>query len=78
MAGEPNWREWALWLATQLRLVLRFGASREDRDAAQRAVDEFEAEAGGYELRRWRGKPKDEPGAHELQRWRDMPRSDPS
>ena len=44
MAGEPNWREWALWLAVQLRVVLRSPASGEDRAAAQRAADEFDAE----------------------------------
>ena len=52
MAGEPNWHEWALWLAVQLQLVLRFPASPQQRAAGQRAVDEFDAEVRAYTLRR--------------------------
>jgi hypothetical protein len=42
MAGEPDWRVWALWLALQLHLALGRGARPEDREAACRAVDDFQ------------------------------------
>lgn len=52
--GEPNWNVWALWLALKLRVLVRRGATQQDWEAARRALDEFDAELRGYELRRWR------------------------
>jgi len=62
VTGEPNWYVWALWLALRLRFVLRRGATHRDRDAAWRALDEFDAEIRAYEPRRWRYVPRDELG----------------
>ncbi len=61
MAGEPDWRVWALWLALQLHLVLERGAHRKDREAAWRALDEFNAEIRLYEPWRLRDVPRQEP-----------------
>ena len=62
VADEPDWHQWALWLALQLHLVLRRAARQQDRDAARRALDEFSAEIRLYELWRWRDVPRQEPG----------------
>ena len=75
MTGEPNWREWALWLAVQLRFVLRLRATRQERAAAQRAVDEFDSEVHAYELRRWRDLPRDESASSSAALDEDSPAS---
>ena len=62
VADEPDWHQWALWLALQLHLVLRRSARRQDRNAARRGLDEFDAEIRLYELRQWRDVPRQEPG----------------
>ena len=50
VADEPDWQLWALWLALQLHLVLSRGARQQDREAVQRALDEFNAQTRFYEL----------------------------
>ena len=44
VTGGPDWYAWALWLALRLRFVLRRGATERDREAAWRALDEFQAQ----------------------------------
>ena len=47
MAGEPDWRVWALWLALQLHLALGRGARPEDREAERPELREAVHAAGG-------------------------------
>jgi len=62
VANEPDWRQWALWLALQLHVILRRAARQQDRDAGRRALDEFSAEFRLYELWRWRDAQRQDPG----------------
>jgi hypothetical protein len=52
VSTEPNWSQWAYTLATVPDRLTRHAATREDREAAWRAITDFDRQ-----VRDWRHQP---------------------